>query len=289
MNKLLELLFINSFKGIGKKTIHRKYIDAIWRCEDIYDLIGTYLPMIKVFSNADIDQAKTTAQRHIEELQEMQRVSAITYFDELYPEAVKALGESAPLILYVKGDASILEGKNVAVVGTRKPSDHTAAVERNLVGKIIDLSSSTIVSGLAFGCDYIAHKAAVDKEGKTIAVLPSGVENVTPSQHKELAEQIVIGGGCLLSEYFLHAPATRGTFVERDGLIAALSETTVVPECGVKSGTMHTVDAAVKLKRKIACYLPEDLSKGCYEGNLHMIQKLGAIPLKNTEDLKLIL
>ena len=175
------------------------------------------------------------------------------------------------------------------MVGTRKPSDHTAAVERNLVGKIIDLSSSTIVSGLAFGCDYIAHKAAVDKEGKTIAVLPSGVENVTPSQHKELAEQIVIGGGCLLSEYFLHAPATRGTFVERDGLIAALSETTVVPECGVKSGTMHTVDAAVKLKRKIACYLPEDLSKGCYEGNLHMIQKLGAIPLKNTEDLKLIL
>ena len=71
MNKLLELLFINSFKGIGKKTIHRKYIDAIWRCEDIYDLIGTYLPMIKVFSNADIDQAKTTAQRHIEELEEM--------------------------------------------------------------------------------------------------------------------------------------------------------------------------------------------------------------------------
>ena len=129
----------------------------------------------------------------------------------------------------------------------------------------------------------------MDKEGKTIAVLPSGVENVTPSQHKELAEQIVIGGGCLLSEYFLHAPATRGTFVERDSLIAALSETTVVPECGVKSGTMHTVDAAVKLKRKIACYLPEDLSKGCYEGNLHMIQKLGAIPLKNTEDLKLIL
>ena len=289
MNKLLELLFINSFKGIGKKTIHRKYVDAIWRCNDFSDLVGTYLPMIKVFSNADIEQAKATAQRQFEELEEMLGVIAITYFDELYPEAVKALGESAPLILFVKGDASVLREKSIAVVGTRKPSDHTAAVERNLVRKIIDLSGSTIVSGMAFGCDYIAHKTTVDKEGKTIAVLPSGVENVTPSQNRELAEQIVSGGGCLVSEYKPHAPATRGTFVERDSLIAALSETTVVAECGVKSGTMHTVDAAVKLKRKIACYLPEDLSKGSYEGNLYMLHSLGAIPLKNTEDLKLIL
>ena len=110
-----------------------------------------------------------------------------------------------------------------------------------------------------------------------------------PSQHKKLAEQIVAGGGCLVSEYKIHAPATRGTFVERDSLIAALSETTVVAECGVKSGTMHTVDAAVKLKRKIACYLPADLSRGAYDGNLYMIQAMGAVPLRNTEDLKMIL
>lgn len=289
MNKLLELLFISSFKGIGKKTIHKKYLDAIWRSDDLSDLIETYLPMIKAFSITDIDQAKVTAQRLVEKLDGMQGLSAVTYFDKLYPEEVKDLGESAPLILYVEGDAGILGGKNIAVVGTRKPSVHTAAVERNLVGKIIDLSGSTIVSGLAFGCDCIAHKTTVDKEGKTIAVLPSGVKNVTPSQHRELAEQIVSGGGCLVSEYKLHAPATRGTFVERDSLIAALSETTVVAECGIKSGTMHTVDAAVKLKRKIACYMPEDLSKGSYEGNLYMIHNLGAIPLKKTEDLKLII
>lgn len=78
----------------------------------------------------------------------------------------------------------------------------------------------------------------------------------------------------------MHAAATRGTFVERDSLIAALSEVTVVAECGVKSGTMHTVDAAVELKRKIACYMPSDLTKGSYEGNLHMIQNLGAILLR---------
>lgn len=289
MSKLLEFLFISNLKGVGKKTIHKKYIDAIWRCNDLQDLIETYLPMIRAFSDAEISQSRDMAQKQLEEIQQLPGVSAISFLDELYPDSVKALGESAPLILYVKGDGSSLVGKNIAVVGTRKPSDHTVAVERNLVGKIIDLSSSTIVSGLAFGCDCIAHETTVNKKGRTIAVLPSGVENVVPSQHKELAEQIVAGGGCLVSEYRIHAPATKGTFVERDSLIAALSEVTVVAECNVKSGTMHTVDAAVKLKRKIACYMPADLTKGSYEGNLHMIQNMGAIPLKDTEDLERIL
>lgn len=289
MNKLFELLFVSSFKGVGKKTIHRKFIDAIWRCDNITDLIETYLPMIRSFTSSEIIQARDSAQRQIEELEKTQGVSAITCFDERYPETVKALGDSAPIILYTKGDETFLNGKNIAVVGTRKPSDHTAAVERNLVGKIIDLSGSTIVSGLALGCDYIAHETALNKKGKTVAVLPSGVENVTPSQHSKLAEQIVVSGGCLVSEYKIHAPAVRGTFVERDSLIAALSETTVVAECGVNSGTMHTVGAAVKLKRKIACYMPADFSKGSYEGNLYMIQGMGAIPLKNNEDLKFII
>lgn len=289
MNKLFELLFVSSFKGVGKKTIHRKFIDAIWRCDNITDLIETYLPMIRSFTSSEIIQARDSAQRQIEELEKTQGVSAITCFDERYPETVKALGDSAPIILYTKGDETSLNGKNIAVVGTRKPSDHTVAVERNLVGKIIDLSGSTIVSGLALGCDYIAHETALNKKGKTVAVLPSGVENVTPSQHSKLAEQIVVSGGCLVSEYKIHAPAVRGTFVERDSLIAALSETTVVAECGVNSGTMHTVGAAVKLKRKIACYMPADFSKGSYEGNLYMIQGMGAIPLKNNEDLKFII
>ena len=108
MNKLLELLFINSFKGIGKKTIHRKYIDAIWRCEDIYDLIGTYLPMIKVFSNADIDQAKTTAQRHIEELEEMLGEDFLTVFDT----------SPVPVSFNVSLDAAYVSPDSVAIVKT---------------------------------------------------------------------------------------------------------------------------------------------------------------------------
>ena len=92
-----------------------------------------------------------------------------------------------------------------------------------------------------------------------------------------------------VKEYQLNAPATKWIYVERDSLIAALSETTIVAECGVNSGTMHTVKAAVGLRRKIACYIPEDISRGKYDGNLYMLDNLGAIPLKDTEDLRKLL
>ena len=289
MEKLLEFLFISSLKGVGKKTIHKKYIEAIKRCDGISDLEKNYLPKIKAISSTELKIAEDNAKKLFEEIQSKPDVIAITYFDKLYPVSVKALQDSAPLILYTKGRPELLSGKNIALVGTRKPSDHTAAVEGNLVGKIIDLSNSTIVSGLAAGCDYIAHDTAVNQKGFTLAAMPSGVENVIPAQNRALAEKIVSSGGCLVSEYHLNAPASKWTFVERDSLIAALSEVTIVAECGINSGTMHTVNAAIGLHRKIACYIPEDFSKGKYEGNRYMVDNLGAVPLKNTEDLRKLL
>lgn len=289
MEKLLEILFISSLKGVGKKTIHKQYFEAIKSCEDINDLEENLLPKIKAFSTIELKTAEDNAKKRFEEILNKPDIMAITYFDSCYPVSVKALQASAPLILYTKGNAELLGGNNIAVVGTRKPSDHTAAVEQNLVKKIIDLSNTTIVSGLAVGCDYIAHDTAVKQKGCTIAAMPSGVENVIPAQNRLLADKIVSSGGCLVSEYQLNAPATKWTYVERDSLIAALSETTIVAECGVNSGTMHTVKAAMGLRRKIACYIPEDFAKGKYDGNLYMVDNLGAVPLKNTEDLRKLL
>ncbi len=98
--------------------------------------------------------------------------------------------------------------------------------------------------GLALGCDKIAHETAVNLGKKTIGVLPSGVNVITPAANKGLAERIIETGGCLISEYEPDAGVTKATYVERDAVIAALSDATVVIECGVRSGTMHTVDAA---------------------------------------------
>ena len=98
------------------------------------------------------------------------------------------MGDKRPLILYVKGDAKALSAPNIAVVGTRHPSEWSQKVEMRLVKKILELSDRVVVSGLALGCDKIAHETTVLEEKATIAVLPSGVNIITPASHKNLAK-----------------------------------------------------------------------------------------------------
>lgn len=290
MDKLFELFFVSGLKGIGKKTIHKKYLEAIKRSRDTEDLISNYLPRIKTIPKSDIENSIEYAKEKIEEIRSASGVEVITIFSDRYPKKLSALGSSAPLILYTRGDLEALYNNSVAIIGTRKPSAHSEKVEQNLVSKIIELDGKrSIVSGLANGCDEIAHRTALQNNGITMAVLPSGVKNIVPAKNRNLAEEIVLNKGCLISEYSINADATRWSFVERDGLIAALADTTVVMECGINSGTMHTVHKAAELKKPIACYWPNDFSKGMYGGNVYMIEKMGAKPLRCTEELKMML
>ena len=191
-----------------------------------------------------------------------------------------------PLILYAKGNTDILNQPNIAIIGTRKPSQWSQAVEKRLVGKILELSNRVIVSGLALGCDKIGHEVTVENGGSTVAVLPSGVNIITPATHKLLAMDIINSNGCVLSEYEPDVVATKSSYVERDAIVAALSDGTFVIECDVNSGTMQTVEFARKFLRKLACYRCDDPGKGNYAGNKHMLQNMYATDVADTEDLQ---
>lgn len=104
------------------------------------------------------------------------------------------------------------------------------------------------------------------------------------SKNRELAEDIVKNNGCLISEYALDMSATKYSMVERDSIIAALSKATIVVECGIKSGTMHTADAAVKYLRKIAYYMPNQLTDK-YDGNQMIVKEKGGDSLSTETDL----
>lgn len=286
MDRLLDLLFVSSLKGVGKKTAYRKYLPAITMSSDTQDLIENYIPKIKAFPAAELDAAMEKAKGILDDIQNAPKTQAISILSTNYPAKLRSLNDAAPLVLYVKGSLNALTNDSIAIVGTRKPSAHSAKVEKNLVSKIIELNPDrTIISGLAFGCDEIAHRTALLNKGLTTACLSSGVQNIVPTQNAGLAEEIVASGGCLVSEYDVHAPATRWSFVERDGLIAALADTTVVVECGENSGTMHTVRKAAELHKPIACYWPVDFTKGTYDGNVYMIERMNAVPLRGTEEL----
>lgn len=281
----MELLFLKNLKGFGNVTINKKYVPVLETVSTLEECISLVEDNEAKITANDIKKARELAEKKYSEIIDDLNVDVITVFDDEYPEKLNDLKDKKPVILYVKGDKKALTDPNIAIVGTREPSQWSMKVEARLVQKIIDLSERTIVSGLALGCDKIAHEVTVEAKKKTVAVLPSGVNVITPTSHKKLAQTIIETGGCLVSEYEPNAKVTRSTYVERDAIIAALSDATMVIECGVKSGTMHTVNVAENINRKLACYYVEDITKGKYDGNRLMIKEKGAYKITDIDDL----
>lgn len=289
MEKFRELLFLKQIKGIGNARINNKYISFLEKTSSFDECVRFVKNNEEKITDLDIEFAIRSTQKKCEYIDSLKDVHVITRFDSLYPKGFDDLGAKKPVILYAKGNVNALQEKNIAIVGTRTPSEWSSKVEELMVKKILELSNRVIVSGLALGCDRIAHEVAVKENAKTVAVLPSGVNVITPAAHKQLAKDILENNGCLISEYEPDAKVTKSTYVERDALVAALSEAVVVIECGEKSGTMHTVSYAERMKRRLACYYSLIQNRGNYSGNELMLKTKGAKKITDTNDLILFL
>ena len=282
MKKFKEILFLKNLKRVGKATIYKKYWDILNDCNDFDELVSEIRKDSK-FAEEDIDNAIQNAQNLYDDVNNNQEIQAITVFDDNYPEKLSVMENKRPLILYVKGDIEALTKPNIAIIGTRKPSDLSKEFEKKLVENIVNNSDRVVVSGLALGCDKIAHQTTVDEDKITIAVLPSGVNVIKPASNKNLAENILKTGGCLVSEYEPNAKVFRGNYVERDAIVAAYCDGIFVVECGVKSGTMHTVNAAIDYKRKIYCYSPNGES---FDGNEYILENnVDAVRVNDIDEL----
>ena len=179
-----------------------------------------------------------------------------------------------------------LNEKAVAVVGTREPIDYGARVAENL-GYVLGRDGYTVVSGLAHGCDRYGHTGCLQAKGKTAAVMAGGLDKIYPAQHKELADEIVRAGGCLLSEYPAGTKAVPGNFVERDRLQSGLSEGIIVVETDVRGGTWHTIAYAREYGRRIGCYKHpvRYSSEKQVLGNRKLLGEKGTIGIENNQDL----
>lgn len=177
-----------------------------------------------------------------------------------------------PFALFYKGDISLLSKNNlnIAVIGVLNPDDKIELTERMVATEILKYEA-TIVSGLALGCDTIAHKTALEHSGKTIAILPSTLNNIIPKENIELAERIVANGGLLISEYY-EAPKSRNDmisrFVVRDRLQALFSDAILLTasyapnNLGNDSGSRHAMDKAKSYGIKRAVIYNDAKHKG---------------------------
>ena len=265
MKKFLEILFLTNLNRVGKATIYKNYWDLL-KENDIDDLVAE-MDYKSKFSFSELEKAREKAEKFYDSIINDSNIEVITVFDDNYPQQLNIMGNKKPLLLYVKGNLEALSKPNLAVIGTRKPSNISQAFEVDMVKKVINTSDRVIVSGLALGCDKIAHQTTVDENKMTIAILPSGVNKIKPAKHKELAFEIIDKGGCLVSEYEPYADAQKHTYVQRDQIVAAFSDAIFVVECGVKSGTMHTVNFAEEYGKRLFTYLPVNKQNVLFDGN----------------------
>ena len=175
-------------------------------------------------------------------------VHTFTWHDDEYPPRLKEIYDTPP-VLYVRGSLAPDDERSIAIVGTRKPSAYGREAAYQLTHDIAK-SGVTIVSGLARGIDSVAHKAALEAERRTIAVLGSGIDVIYPHEHSNLARQIV-ENGALVSEHPLGTKPSAQNFPRRNRIMSGMTLGTVVIEAGEKSGALLTAQHALEQNREV--------------------------------------
>lgn len=214
-------------------------------------------------------------------------VNTLKLIDNGYPERLKQLA-APPVELFYRGaePSDWLKRPVVTIVGSRKASAYGRDVTRRLAGQLAS-RGAVIASGLAYGIDAEAHGGALEAGGLTVAVLPTSLERIYPRRHLPLADRIVNGGGCLMSEYGPSTPSQRSHFVMRNRILAALADVLVITEAAINSGTMHTARYALE-QGKTVMAVPGNIDQWGSQGCNNLI-KAGALTLTGSDDVLLAL
>ena len=206
----------------------------------------------------------------------------ITIKDDVYPECLKEIS-NPPLKLYYKGNLDLLkEERLIAVVGTRNPSSYGKLCCEYMVKKM-SRANITIVSGFAKGIDSIAHKTSLLTEGKTIAVIASGLDIVYPASNLSLYREIE-EKGLILSEYEAGVKPFKSNFSQRNRIIAGLSKGTIVVESKDRGGSLITADLALEFNRDVYA-VPGDVFSEYSKGCNNLIRDARAKSLSNINEL----
>ncbi len=176
-------------------------------------------------------------------------IGVLTIESPDYPARLRLL-DLPPPVLFLRGDAGALNAeRSVAVVGTRRASERGRRIS-GAIGGALATAGAVVVSGLAVGIDGAAHAAAVATGGRTVAVLGSGHERLYPRAHAHLADEIVAGGGAIVSELAPDVGPLPGTFPRRNRVISGLADATVIVEAGARSGALITASWSLEQGRE---------------------------------------
>lgn len=272
----------NHVKGIGPvrlKSLIKEFgdVERAWNASKV-ELEGCGIrpravdALIETRKNIDLD-------REVAKLNNL-GVRVLTFDDEDYPSRLREI-DAAPMVLFIRGEIRRQDNLAVAVVGTRKPTSYGRSVAKE-VSSYLSRNGITIISGMARGIDGIAHRAALDAGGRTIAVLGSGIDQIYPPEHRRLAGEIE-SSGAIMTNYPLGTKPEGGNFPPRNRIISGLSLAVVVVEAGARSGALITADFAAEQGRDVFA-VPGEIYRSASKGTNSLIQA-GAHPLLQVEDV----
>jgi DNA processing protein len=199
------------------------------------------------------------------------------------PNLLKNISSPPKNIYYIGADIeTLLKMPRLAIVGSRKVSSYGSHVTTQLARQVAG-QGIVIVSGLAFGVDALAHRAALDAGGLTIAVLPGPLDNIAPRTHRRLAKQILESGGALISEYPCSYPVKRENFIARNRIVSGISDAVLITEAAQKSGSLHTARFALEQGKDVLA-VPGNITSATSQGANSLI-KAGATPITSVSDV----
>lgn len=206
----------------------------------------------------------------------------IDRLDPRYPESLRQIGWP-PEKLFYEGNIDLLNGKNIAVVGTRRMSEYGRMVTEQFVRGLVE-AGWTIVSGLARGVDRVAHETAIGYKGSTLAVLAHGLDMTYPPEHVELRRRIVESGGLIISEHAEGVKLTKQNLAVRNRIVVGISRCVLVTESPKSSGTKITVRFAAD-QGKDVYIVPGPINDPTYEGSVELIRD-GCIPVASAAEIQ---
>ncbi|MFI3209799.1 MAG: DNA-processing protein DprA [Peptostreptococcaceae bacterium] len=277
-------LLLISIPNVCSSDIYKleKFIDL----RHILDIKNEYILNIKnINTNIKENIVQYKSKSYLGEVKEnliKNKVSYVSINDDLYPKNLKNIYEP-PKILFFRGDISILNnGLNITMVGARKCSTYGKYCAENFSRELSKVGVN-ILSGLAMGIDSYSHEACIGNKGKTVAVIASSVDNITPKISICLGEKILNDGGCILSEYYIGSNVYPHNFVKRNRILSGISDGVLVVEASQKSGSLITVDFALEQGKNIFC-IPGNINSITSQGCNNIIKE-GAKLTTNLDDI----
>lgn len=251
-----KLLALSMLKGIGPTTLRKMAGIVNFETATPESLSYQFPAVSSALRDVQAwNRALESAEAQVEQA-ERYKARILSPLDTDYP-ALLAATKDDPFLLFIRGTLALEPAKSVAVIGTREPTKHGVLIAQRITQFLAEQQWS-VVSGLAKGCDAVAHQAALDNDGHTVAVLAHGLHTVSPKGNAHLAESILDKGGALVSEYRFGVEPRPEFFVKRDRTQAGLAQGVVMIQSDLKGGSLHASRATLDYGRWLAAPYPTD-------------------------------